>query len=206
MPTEKHNKRTRPMRHMLIIGAALAGSASVATISYAQPSESLNVDVGACLDLPTREEQLQCYENRVADELRTRARDTGSDEPAVQPSDSRAASAEASSNFRRTEAREPLQTPRGEPEGPSRAEPVAASAGSGGAGAEIVSTIASVRKVGPDTYEIALENGQIWRQNRPKRYLLLEGAEVHLNPTHWGSSYRLSDPNVGGFIQVGRVQ
>lgn len=197
------------MRHIAIIGAALAGSASVATISYAQPSESLTVDVGACLDLPTREEQLQCYENRVADELRTRESDTSSNEPAVPVSDNRAAPSQTSSNARRVEAREVAEPLRAEPaqatlaerEGPPRAEPVAV-----GADGEIVAQITSVRKVGPDTYEIQLDNGQIWRQNRPKRYLLLEGAEVRLNPTHWGSSYRLTDPNVGGFIQVGRVR
>ncbi|HEU4619493.1 MAG TPA: hypothetical protein VFV10_15760 [Gammaproteobacteria bacterium] len=53
---------------------------------------------------------------------------------------------------------------------------------------------------------ITLENGQIWRQMTPEIYPLQEGFEVKIYPTRWGNAYRLSVEELGGFIQVERVQ
>jgi hypothetical protein len=70
---------------------------------------------------------------------------------------------------------------------------------------ELVDTIAALEQRGPSLWLITLEGGQQWRQMISKRYLLNVGDEIRIYPTRWGSSYRLSAPRVGGYIQVERV-
>jgi hypothetical protein len=179
-----------------IAAAGLAGVVA-ATTSNAQPAESVNVDVAACLELETRSEQLACYEARVDETLRTRESGQSASAPASATSTSDRTSGAATSNDERRDSREP-----------ERAEPAATLFGSGSDTGtdEIVATIVRLREMEPDAFLIYLDNDQIWRQNRPRRYALQEGAEVELRSTKWGSSYRLTDPNLRGFIQVERVQ
>jgi hypothetical protein len=71
---------------------------------------------------------------------------------------------------------------------------------------EVVSTIVALRQTVPNSYLITLENGQIWRQMRPKKYLLRPGQEVRLYPTRWGEAFRLTAGDANSFIQVERVR
>jgi len=61
-------------------------------------------------------------------------------------------------------------------------------------------------KKNPDGWIITLESGQIWRQTVSRRYALLEGQEVKITPSKWGSSYRMTVSNLGGFIRVERIK
>jgi hypothetical protein len=142
----------------------------------AQAPEGANVDVADCLELESREQQLECVEERFDAALKTR-------EAAAEAA--REAAAAASEASRRAAA--------GLPGGSDEPN-------------EIVATITSFREVEPNEFLISLDNGQVWRQNRPQRYLLRVGAEVRLRSTHFGPSYRLTDPEVGSFIQVERVR
>jgi hypothetical protein len=71
---------------------------------------------------------------------------------------------------------------------------------------EIRATVAELRETVPNSYLITLDNGQVWRQTVPARYGLREGVEVHLYPTRWGDSYRLTNETLRGSIQVERVR
>lgn len=182
-------------RHFIValagIGAgALAAMAS--TAKEAQPPDSVNVDVAACQALETRQAQIECYGERVEATLRTL--DTES-------------SAQA-----QTQARAPA-APSDERDRPSQSAPQheqAAADENEHASSEpaenVVAKVVRLREIEPNAYLIYLDNDQIWRQNRPRRYALQVGAEVRLKPTRWGTSYRLTDPSLGGFIQVERIQ
>jgi hypothetical protein len=143
-------------------------------------------------DLKTRAEQVECYEDRVGEVLgaRDNVQRGAKDEPAT-PSEAAGEAAVAA-----TASDEP------------REEPVAAAASDepDDAAGEIIAIVTDVRELEPNAYLIHLDNDQVWRQNRPKRYLLRVGAEVHLKPTHWGPSYRLTVPDQRSFIQVERVR
>ena len=70
---------------------------------------------------------------------------------------------------------------------------------------EFFDRIAGLQKT-PDGWIVTLANGQVWRQMYTRKYALLEGQEVKMSPTIWGSSYRLSVSTLGGFIQVERIR
>ena len=71
---------------------------------------------------------------------------------------------------------------------------------------EILATIADLRERQPNAWLITLDNGQMWDQVRPQWYPLTPGDEVRLYPTNWGSSYRLTRIDRGGYIQVQQVR
>lgn len=71
---------------------------------------------------------------------------------------------------------------------------------------ELRSTIASLRELQPNQYVITLENGQVWKQMHSQRYALTKGQQVRIYPTRWGSAFRLSAEELGGFVQVERVK
>jgi hypothetical protein len=169
-------------RHLAIAAAGFGACALGTAVSYAQPAEGVNVDVAACLELETREAQLECYEARVQETLETRGQGTGTSQQTTSTTNRPAAA-------------------RAEP--PLRSQPLFETFDESD---DIVARVTSVREVEPHQYMIELDNGQVWKQNRPKRYNLRVDAEVRLYPTHWGSSYRLTDPEVKGFIQVERLQ
>ena len=189
---------TSVTRRRASAAAGLAACVLVAGAANAQPpetpsmpAEGVYVDISDCLDLQTREQQIACYLARV--------------DEAVEAHESGATAAGS------RDPNDPSSAPRGpaQPQSqPQRETPAAAAASRAPdeAEEEIVATITSIREVQPDTYVINLDNGQVWRQSAPKRYFLREGAEVHLVPTAWGESYRLTDPDVGNFIQVERVR
>lgn len=71
---------------------------------------------------------------------------------------------------------------------------------------ELFATVASVRETVPNSYVITLDNGQVWRQMRPRFYPLQPGNRVRIYSTNWGSSYRMSAEELKGFIQVERIR
>lgn len=179
-------------------GLGLVACAVFAPAAQAQQrSGSVVVDLGDCVDLETRERQLECYENRVAEVLETR----DSQEDAAGSATTTAP--EAASESPRADRRDPGAATT---EPSDRPAPAVVREAPTDEADEIVATVTKVQEVEPNAYLIYLDNDQVWRQNRPKRYPLFAGAEVRLSPTHWGPSYRLTDPNVGSFIQVERVR
>lgn len=168
------------MRRVTIgVAAALLGTCSLTVASYAQETSGRVAGVDTCIDLETREQMLECYAERVNEVLQAREAGSGASEP-----ESTAVSAAP------TPAAQATASPRAE----------------GREAGEIIANIAAIREIEPDAYLITLDNGQTWRQNAPKRYLLRIGAEVHILPSTWGTSHRLTDPDVGSFIQVKRVE
>ena len=216
---------------LVIAATGMAVGTQVATTSNAQPATSVVVDVGACVDLESGQERLQCFEDRVA-ELERGANEpvtgvisrppaepaavateperapeivvTELDPVAATPTESRQTDEPELSRSSRREARQSERRQR------DRAEAAAAAANgepnARESASEIVATITALREVEPNAYLITLDNGQVWRQNQPKRYFLLTGVEVELQSTRWGHSYRLRDPNVGSYISVERVR
>lgn len=209
------------MRRFAITASALALCGSF-TKSNAQQAGGVIVDVESCLAFETRERQLECYEERVHEVLRASKPDADADANAFSNAVTTSASdatvePESSRSSRRAERREAREAERRQREAAeaaeaaaeaavAAAEAAAAAADPSYAAGEIVATITAFDEILPDAYQISLDNGQVWRQTAPKRYPLLVGAEVRLRPGGWGPSYRLTDPNVGNFIQVRRVQ
>jgi len=194
------------------------------TTSRAQSQEPVLVDVDTCIELETREQQLECYEQRVNEALQARAGEGNADDQApASPGVGAAEAPEQSRASRRAERREAREMERRTreierrereaAEAAQRAEEAALAAAEAAAAiedpsftpGEIVARIVEFREIEPDAYLITLDNGQVWRQSSPRRYNLSTGAEVRLRPTRFGASYRLTDPNVGSYIQVRRV-
>jgi hypothetical protein len=224
MMTGAKNNKKSVSRHGVIRASGLALVALAAATASGQPAESVIVDVGACVDIENEQERLQCYESRVNEIVRVREfeRSQSAGEGAAAPSRPAAAASEPAPAARPQSAREaaaPAEAPE-EQEELSRAErralrraerlqreaeeAVAAAQKQAESPAQITATVTAVREVEPNMLMITLDNGQVWRQNRAQRYLLREGAEVQLRASSWGPSYRLTDPNLGGFIQVER--
>ena len=195
-----------PYERSLPVGVALA--VALAAAAGAQESQSLTVDVGECVNLPSREERLACYERRVDAARRESAR------PAAAAARSAQAASPAAAPARSVESTSPAAAPvRSVPAG--RAGPEAgrsnvARAGSTDAEAqteEVIGTITALRETVPHAYLITLDNGQVWRQRTPENYLLREGQRVRIYAPkrRWGNSMRLTVENQNGFILVDRV-
>ena len=69
-----------------------------------------------------------------------------------------------------------------------------------------VGNITSLQAREPNRYLITLDNGEVWEQRVAKRFQLRVGQQVRVEPSQWGSSYRLFIDGVNGFIQVARVR
>lgn len=203
--------KTRITRSIVSAASAFAVCILAAAVARAQapsspgaPPEGVNVDVTECLELETREQQIACYLARV-DEAVEASEASAAGNPASQASEARAAQAEPGPPAPARQASQPpvaQPQPVAQPAEATRAAPAVEAVEE----EMIVATITGLRELQPDVYVIDLDNGQVWRQSSPKRYFLREGAEVHLVPSRWGVSYRLTDPNVGNFIQVERVR
>jgi hypothetical protein len=157
---------------------ALATVKGVEPVLAQEDSGPVTVEVSECLELESPEERLACFESRV---------DTALEEGSAAPP------AESSVTT----------DPRDADDGPGEKSE---DAGRPGNRPEIVSTIAGLRETVPNSYIITLDNGQVWRQMRPKTYPLRIGHAVRIYPTNWGEAYRLTVEGVGSFIQVERVR
>lgn len=206
----RSSMKTIVTRRVVSAASGLGVCVLAATAARAQapaepnvPSEGVNVDVTECLELETREQQIACYLARVDEAVEASESNAAGDAATSQASGAPARAAQAEPSRRPTPARQAPQ-PAAPPASAARDAPAAEEVED--EEEEIVATITSLRELQPNTYVIDLDNGQVWRQSSPKRYFLRVGAEVHLVPTSWGVSYRLTDPNVGNFIQVERVR
>jgi hypothetical protein len=202
------------MRHFAITGLLFVVYGPLMTAN-AQAPDGLLVDVEACVDLRTRQQQLECYESQVQAALGARGEEAGNDEPGpTTASDDSAGDKGTSRRESRAEQRE-IERRRREADRRQLAADAAVAAAAEAAVAaedlsytagEIVGEIAAFKEVRPDTYVIQLTNGQIWEQTHPRKYLVRVGATVRIRPSSWGTSYRLTDPDVGSFIQVTRTK
>jgi len=167
-------------------------SVALPVTSEAQQSQDVLADVGDCAEIESRDERLECYETRVQQALETRetgeTSDSGDSGETGETGETGSAARPAASRRSTDNAGLPSSRPERE------------------LADEIVATVTAVRELEPNSLLVTLDNGQVWRQNRPQRYVLDVGTEVILRPTRWGPAYRLTDPNRGGFIQVQRVR
>lgn len=210
-----------------VLWAALVLLSLIAATSHAQAPESVIVDVGSCVDLESREAQLECLEVLLGDELRapdaevagdgsssgsadpgtaTAASEASEPEGSIPPLDDVRTSDLSSESIQASEdiapaaplTRSERRAQRERERERRDQETVTVS--------EFTATVMELRELEPNHWLITLDNDQVWRQNRPERYWLEVGAEVTLRSSPWGPSYRLTVPNRGGFIQVERVR
>lgn len=183
-----------------LVGLALA---CVAPGTAAQ--QSFLIDAGPCLNLATAVERLVCFEQQVreAQELQGVA-------PAVvaAPAPMQPAAPQATPQPPAAQSVAPQQIAPPQPAAPTgaaafglREEPDAAAEPE-----ELLGTVAEIRKFAPNQVSITLTNGQVWRQKQADRYALKEGHEVRIYTSRWGNDFRLNVKELGGFIQVERVQ
>lgn len=185
---EKYRAGARFIAGMLL-GCGVIASAS------AQDSDALNVDLAECVALESEEARFACYQERVDAALAHQEvpvaveSESGAERPrpatAAQPAAAQPAAEPARAAAAATRASQPAVEQ--EPE-------------------EILGTITALRERTPNAWVITLDNGQVWHMNRPKRYPLRVGQDVRLYQTGWGSSYRLTAPEHGSFVQVERVR
>jgi hypothetical protein len=71
---------------------------------------------------------------------------------------------------------------------------------------ELIARVAEIKELDLNRFLITLENGQAWEQMETRRFALVEGDEVRIYSTRWGSSYRLASRSHRGFIQVQRLR
>jgi len=160
--------------------------------AVAQETESLNVDVGKCVELTKPDERLACFEAQVD---RARTDDTrqgaiGNEQPPAGVAVAPVAAAETPS------AAQPETRGLAKRERRSRED----------LPPDIVAKVSALRETVPNSYVITLDNGEVWRQMRPMAYALRPGTEVRIYATRWGEALRLTAPSLRGYIQVERVR
>jgi hypothetical protein len=195
-------------KHGLRIGGllALAASALIAQ-SAASQGERLTVEVGECVDLPTPEQRLACFEAHVEAARSAPAAAPPaptSAPPAPAPSAAPAAAATSAAAPVTTTIAVPATTStapaefgfRERPEEREDAPPPP----------EVRAKVTELRETVPNAYLITLDNGQVWRQTQPETYLSLRvGNDVRIYFSRW-RTYRLESPQMRGFLQVERVR
>lgn len=187
----------RTKRELRIVGLlAVAASAGAALCAAAQ-GERLTVEVGQCVDLPTPEQRLACFEAQVeaargnapAERAAPEVAERTSREPVAAPrpaTPSAADEPEPPAEFGFRERRRPEPEP----------EPIP----------ELRARIADLRETLPNAFLITLDNGQVWRQTRPDPYVSLKvGYDVRINFSRF-RAYRLTSPDMPGYVQVERVR
>ena len=190
------------------LAVAAIGVAFAAGVSEAQDGRTLLIDVADCVEIESPSERFRCYESRV-DAALGEARD---DAPAAQPA---AVAAERPAESAAPAFVAPSSGVIAERELELKADRSADASDFGlrrqtrerrREREELFGTVASVRETVPNSYIVTLENGQVWRQVRPKFYPLRPGHQVRIYATNWGDSYRMSAEDLNGFIQVERVR
>jgi hypothetical protein len=187
--------RARIVGLSVAVAAATAGLAGLQAV-LAQGSDEAAADLNECVNLESPEERFACYEARRDAVLQEREH--------AQTAAEAEAAAQADATEPELPSTEAAQThPNAEPahQAESPAQP-----GQPALPPEVFATITALRETVPDSYLITLDNGQVWRQVRPKWYPMRVGHEVRVYPTGWGTSYRLSVSGLNGFIQVERAR
>jgi hypothetical protein len=203
-------------KHQLRISGLMAilASAWVAQSAGGQ-GERLTVEVGECVDLPTPEQRLACFEAQV---------DAARGAPAATaPAATSAAPAPAASTAPATTSAGPAAAPATNAAAPATTTvevPATTSTAPAEFGfrerlearedapppPEVRAKVAELRETVPNAFLITLDNGQVWRQTRPDPYLSLKvGQDVRIYFSRW-RAYRLESPQMRGFLQVERVR
>jgi hypothetical protein len=204
--------RTRIAAAVAILAALAAPGATLG-----QQPESVIVDVGACVNLKSPGERLDCYEEQVQ---RARAQASVSPPPppaAVPPAVTLPAAAPPAAA---SPAAAPQVVAVPVPAAPS-ASPGAqasgrrvrvenarvASGGSSDDSEQYEGVITALRETVPNAWVVTLDNGQVWRQSYAKAYRLQVGQPVQISRVRgFGGGYRLTVVELAGFIQVDRVR
>jgi hypothetical protein len=190
-------------RRMAVAAAILAGLAVPGAVLGQQP-ESVTVDVGACVNLESPGERLDCYEEQVK---RARAQaPLPSPAPAATAPPARAAPAAAP-----PAAPPPAAAPPASPSAPAGERQVRvenARVPNGGSSDELKleGTIAALRETVPNAWVITLDNGEVWRQDFPTAFGLRVGQRVQITQERRFRGYRLTVVGMNGFIQVEPVR
>ncbi len=69
----------------------------------------------------------------------------------------------------------------------------------------LVDTVTAVKNHQQNILQITLSSGQVWRQMIAQRFLLLEGDKIHIVPSPFGNTFRLTVEGRSGFIQVEKL-
>jgi hypothetical protein len=196
------------------VTSIVLGSLLLAQAAVGQNGASVVVDLAECVDIVVDHERFACYERRVAESTqREQAREEnvpGSnsaaidaapasqspaplpsaaslDPPATESLEERRSARDAE-RLQAKEERAQRKAARDEP--PEGEEP------------GFISSITQLRETVPNAWLVALDNGEVWEQIDPKPYRLKEGMQVRIYASNWGSSYRLTAPDLNGFIRV----
>jgi hypothetical protein len=163
-------------RGLQIVGlAAIVASAGVVKSVDAQ-ADTVTIDASPCVDLPTPEQRLACFEAQV--ETARTAPPAASAPAAAAAAPAAAASSSQGTGFA---AEKPPDPP------------------------DIHAKVAELRETVPNAYLITLDNGQVWRQTVPENYPLRVGSDVRIYFSKW-RAYRLTNAQARGYIQVERVR
>jgi hypothetical protein len=203
-----------PATASVTVTSVLVGSLLIAQAAVGQDGASVVVDLGECVKLVVDHERFACYERRVAESTRSETeRDKNVPEsnsaeigaapesrspaplPSAAPLDlpepqslEERRSARAAERVQANEERAQRKATRDEP---SEAEDPG-----------FISSITQLRETVPNAWLVALDNGEVWEQIDPKPYRLREGMQVRIYASTWGSSHRLTAPDLNGFIRV----
>jgi hypothetical protein len=194
---------------------AVAASAWIGQPAAAQ-GERLTVEVGDCVDLPTPEQRLACFEAQVEAARRAPAAPPSAPATSAAPS---AATAPTAAPAAASAA--PAASSTAAPATTTIAVPASSSTAPAEFGfrerpeeeeedapppPEVHAKVAELRETVPNAFLITLDNGQVWRQTRPEPYLSLRvGQDVRIFFSRW-RTYRLDSPQMRGFLQVERVR
>jgi hypothetical protein len=168
-------------RGLRITGLAALIASTAAVQSIAAQVDSVIVEVGECVDLPSPEQRLACFEAQV---------EAARNAPPVAAAAAAPAAAAASSSTAPADfgLREPT------PEEVRELPP------------EVHAKVVELRETVPNAFLITLDNGQVWRQTQPRYdYVLRPGSDVRIYSSRW-RSFRLDSPQQRGYIQVERVR
>lgn len=81
-----------------------------------------------------------------------------------------------------------------------------ADATAAGESREMKDTVTGVRQIEPGMVMVTLSSGQVWRQVNGRAYPLKPGMQIRLYKGLFGTSWRITNDELKGFIQVERVK
>ncbi len=81
-----------------------------------------------------------------------------------------------------------------------------ADAAAAGESREMTDTVTDVRQIEPGMVMVTLSSGQVWRQVNGRAYPLKSGMQIRLYKGLFGTSWRITNDELKGFIQVERVK
>jgi hypothetical protein len=170
-------------RGLRITGLAALIASTAAVQSIAAQIDSVVVEVGECVDLPSPEQRLACFEAQVEAARNAPPAAAAAAAPAAAAAAASSSTAPEDFGLREPEPKEVRELP-----------------------PEIHAKVVELRETVPNAFLITLDNGQVWRQTQPRYdYALRPGSVVRIYASRW-RSFRLDSPQQRGYIQVERVR